>query len=144
MVDGISSVKSLAAVLHLYQDDPPHFVLSRVLLVLARDSKGLINCDDSPITLGATFRPQSTNTCGYYHSYQTHHTRHAMVNAYFQGKGCRLHDTPHHLPSRRTTLLMVVVGEDVHKDLIALDQQRTNRLHWNSAMRRRYYQHRYH
>ena len=49
-----------------------------------------------------------------------------MVNAYSQGKGCRLDDTPHHLPTRRNYTIMV--GEDVHEDLIALDQRRTNRL----------------
>jgi len=49
-----------------------------------------------------------------------------MVNAYSQGKGCRLDDTPHHLPTRRNYTTMV--GEDVHEDLIALDQRRTNRL----------------
>ena len=31
--------------------------------------------------------------------------------------------------------------EDAREDSIALVQRRTNRLHWNSAMRRRYYQH---
>ena len=49
-----------------------------------------------------------------------------MVNAYSQGKGCRLGDTPHHLPTRRNYTIMV--GEDVHEDLIALDQRRTNQL----------------
>ena len=42
---------------------------------------------------------------------------------------------------KMTYVSPTMTEEDAREDSIALVQRRTNRLHWNSAMRRRYYQH---